>query len=82
MASVRLICAANFGLFYIGGGTWLLCKSANRPERLIALAFTLCCCLNMFGPLVLVIAGGILDSGIRSNPLDEVGVSPAQLDAD
>jgi len=78
----RLICAANVGMFYIGGGTWLLLQSTNRPLVANRACIDDVLLPDMFGPPVLLIAGGVLDSDIPSKAIDDAGVSLARGDVD
>jgi hypothetical protein len=59
--AIRIVCAANALLYYVGGGTWLVTQSWGRGIGFIAAVWIPCCFLNAFGPITLLIAKLALD---------------------
>lgn len=52
--TIRLLCAANALLYYVGGGTWLALQARSRGIGRVALLFLLFCFVNTLGPITLL----------------------------
>jgi len=60
--TIRVVCAANALLYYVGGSTWLAARSRARHLWMIALAWLPCFFLNSFGPISLLAANAVLNA--------------------
>jgi len=60
--AIRVLCAANAILYYVGGGTWLVVRSCGASGALVVPAWAACCLSNSFGPVTLLLAKVILDA--------------------
>jgi hypothetical protein len=67
-AAIRLLCAANLMLYYVGGATWLAMQSRGASRSRVAAAWIVCGLLNAFGPVTLLLAKAILDVAPREAP--------------
>ncbi len=59
--AIRLVCAANALLYYVGGGMWLATQSRGRGIGFVVAIWIPCCFLNSFGPITLLLAKLALD---------------------
>jgi hypothetical protein len=65
---IRLVCAANAMLFYVGGGIWLVVQCRGHRGKLIALAWIIFCFGNNLGPATLLLVKTLLGTELKEQP--------------
>jgi hypothetical protein len=63
--AIRLLCAANVMLYYVGGATWLAMQSRGASRSRVAAAWIVYGFLSTLGPVTLLLAKVILDVAAR-----------------